>query len=221
MKYISFTLLLVMLLGIAPLQAQENPQLYKLHSPFERYRHNSITLKGVGAFPIGDLSTEYIDQSSFKNYTVALEWIFPNSPFSAGLEIGRAYFEKRLPRGLYQTADWQISAVQTRTLSLTPIQGFARYNIAPVNATVQPYVQANIGMTAVNYILYLGSLSDQYQKVRLGYGAGVGSKFLFKKDGKVGADVSVHYSASPFEYSYLQKGSTHVSASVGLFYRWW
>ena len=220
-KYIFLAFTALCCLCCSSVIAQDNPQLYKLHSPFERYRHNSITLKGVGAMPLGELSNEYIDQSSFKNFSIALEWIFPTSPFSAGIEISKAYFEKRLERDLYRSTDWDISAVQTRTLSLTPIQGFVRYNTAPVNATIQPYLQVNAGVTAVNYILYLGSLADQYQKLRLGYGAGIGSKILFKKQGKLGADVSVHYRGSSFNYGYLEKGASHLSGSVGIFYRWW
>ncbi len=201
--------------------AQENPQLYKLQSPFERYRHNSITLRGLGALPLGGLSDDYIDKSSLKNYSVALEWLFPNAPVSAGIEVGKTYFEKRLPRQLYNGAEWDISAVQTRTLTLTPIQGFVNYNLSGVNAIVQPYVQASLGINVVNYVLYLGSLGDQYQKLRFGYGVGAGSRFLFKRDGKFGADVRVRYNNATFEYGYLEKGAPHVTASFGLFYRWW
>lgn len=204
-----------------PSFGQDNPQLYKLQSPFERYRHNAITLRGMSAIPLGELSSNYIDKSSIKNYSVTLEWIFPNQPVSAGLEIGKTYFEKRLPRDLYAGAEWDISAVQTRTISLTPIQGFVNYNFSGVNSIVQPYVHASLGATVVNYILYLGSLGDQYQKLRFGYGIGAGSKFLFKRDGKFGADVRVKYNNASFDYGYIEKGAPNVTASFGLFYRWW
>jgi hypothetical protein len=215
---------LILVCTLTPLLSsfgQENPQLYKLQSPFERYRHNSITVRGLAALPLGGLSSDYIDKSSIENYSVALEWIFPKAPVSAGIEIGKTYFQKRLPRDMYSNPDWDISAVQTRTLSLTPIQGFVNYNIAGVNSIVQPYVQASAGVNVVNYILYLGSLGDQYQKLRFGYGIGAGSKFLFKRDSKFGADIRIRYNNATFDYGYLEKGAPHVTASFGLFYRWW
>jgi len=208
--------------GILPAFAQEQaPKLYTLPSPYDRYTHYQVTARYTAAIPVGSFSNNYIDKTSFENYSIALEWVFQNS-FSVGGELGYSFFKKRLPRATYQQSDGsEISAIQTRTLTQYPIQAFVNYSFAPKNATVQPYVQLSAGASVLDYTLYYGILADQQQKIRPTYGIGVGSKFLFKKDGNFGADIRVKYQGTSFDYEYVDKGVSAINASVGLFYRWW
>jgi len=202
-------------------RAQEAPRLYTLPSPFERYTHYLATVRYSGAMPLGSFSDSYIDKFSARNYSVSLEWVLRNSPLSIGGEIGSNYFQKRLPRAIYQNGDETISAVQTRTLTQYPIQVFANYHFLNKTSAVQPYVQLSGGAAIADYTLYYGSLAEQKQKIAPAYGIGMGSKFLFKKDGSVGADVRVKYEGTAFKYGYIEKGTSTINASVGLFYRWW
>ncbi|NIJ53340.1 hypothetical protein [Dyadobacter arcticus] len=201
--------------------AQEAPKLYTLPSPFDRYTHYLATARLMGAMPIGSFADSYIDKASFQNASVSIEWVLRNSPLSIGGEIGSTYFQKKIPRALYQNGDETVSAVQTRTLSQYPIELFGNYHLLGKNSTIQPYVQLSGGVSIVDYTLYYGSLTTQHQKVAPKYGVGVGSKFLFKKDGSFGIDVRVKYDGTSYKHEYIEKGVSSVNGSVGVFYRWW
>ena len=199
---------------------QQAPKLYTLPSPFERYTHYLATVRYTGAIPLGSFADNYIDKSSFKNYSVSLEWVFRNN-VSVGGELGSSYFEKRIPRAIYQSGDESVSAVQTRTLTQYPLQVFANYHFLPKTSTVQPYLQLSGGVSVLDYTLYYGSLAQQKQKMAPTYGVGLGSKFLFKRDGSFGADVRFKYQGTSFKYDYIDKGIPSINGSIGLFYRWW
>lgn len=201
--------------------AQEQaPKLYTMPSPFDRYTHYQVTARYTAAVPLGSFSSNYIDKTSFENYSIALEWVFQNA-FSLGGELGYSFFNKRLPRALYSTDQGDISAVQTRTLTQYPVQVFANYHFLGKNAAIQPYVQLSAGASILDYTVYYGSLANQYQKIRPTYGIGLGSKFLFKKDGNFGADIRIKYEGTSLDYDYVDKGVSSLNTSIGLFYRWW
>jgi outer membrane protein W len=208
------------LAGIMPGFAQDAPKLYTLPSPFERYTHYLATARFMGAAPVGSFSNNYIDKASFQNYSISIEWVLRNA-FSVGGEIGSTYFEKRIPRALYQSGDETVSAVQTRTLSQYPVEVFGNYHLLSKNSTIQPYIQVSGGINILDYTVFYGSLSSQNQKVAPKYGIGAGSKFLFKKDGSFGVDVRVKYDGNTYKYDYIENGVSTVSGSVGVFYRWW
>ncbi|PWJ59285.1 hypothetical protein CLV98_102117 [Dyadobacter jejuensis] len=200
--------------------AQDKPKLYTLPSPFERYNYSLATIRFGAAVPIGQLSDQYIDKATFKNFSASLEWVLPNR-LSIGGEIGSSNLQKRIPRAVYEFEDQTISAVQTRTLVLQPFQAFVNYHFANKNDRIQPYIQLSGGGSRVDYSLYYGNLVDQYQKIRPTYGVGVGSKFLFKPDGSVGADLRAKYTNTPFKYDYIDGNASTLNVSVGIFYRWW
>jgi len=197
------------------------PKLYTLPSPFERYTHYLATARLMGAVPLGSFSDNYIDKASFQNYSISIEWVLRNSPISVGGEIGSTYFEKRIPRAFYQNAEETLSAVQTRTISQYPVEIFGNYHFLPKTSTIQPYVQLSGGVSILDYTLYYGNLATQDQKVRPKYGIGLGSKFLFKRDGAFGVDVRVKYDGVSYKHEYIDKGISSVNGSIGLFYRWW
>ena len=113
--------------AIFPAMAQDEPKIYTLPSPFDRYTHYLATARITGAVPLGSFSDQYISKSSFQNFSASLEWVLRNSPFSVGGEIGSTYFKERLPRALYANGEETISAVQTRTVSQYPIELFGNY----------------------------------------------------------------------------------------------
>ena len=207
--------------GFSSYAQEPAPKLYTLPSPFERYTHYLATARLMGAVPLGSFSDNYIDKASFQNYSISIEWVLRNSPISVGGEIGSTYFEKRLPRAFYQNAEETLSAVQTRTISQYPVEIFGNYHFLPKTSTIQPYVQLSGGVSILDYTLYYGNLATQDQKVRPKYGIGLGSKFLFKRDGAFGVDVRVKYDGVSYKHEYIDKGISSVNGSIGLFYRWW
>lgn len=214
-------LFLLLLAGGFSASAQDKPKLYTIASPFERYTHYLVTARVAGSVPVGSFSNNYIDKSSFQNFSISLEWVLRNSPVSIGGEIGSLYFQKRLPRATYQSGDETISAVQTRTLSQYPVEIFGNYHFLPKTASIQPYIQVSGGISILDHTVYYGSLASQNQKVAPRYGIGVGSKFLFKKDGSFGADIRAKYSGVAYKYDDITGGVAAFNGSVGLFYRWW
>lgn len=219
MKKLFFAALLATL--FTTVQAQDAPKLYTLPSPFERYTHFLATARMSGAVPVGSFSNSFIDKSSLRNFSISIEWVLRNSPISIGAELGSSYFQKRLPRALYENGDETMSAVQTRTFTQNPIQLYVNYHFLNKSSMIQPYAQLSGGISIADYSLYYGSLIEQKQKAAPAYGIGLGSKFLFKKDGSFGADVRVKYEGTTFKYGYLDKGTSTVNGSVGIFYRWW
>ena len=207
--------------GFSSYAQEPAPKLYTLPSPFERYTHYLATARLMGAVPLGSFSDNYIDKASFQNYSISIEWVLRNSPISVGGEIGSTYFEKRIPRAFYQNAEETLSAVQTRTISQYPVEIFGNYHFLPKTSTIQPYVQLSGGVSILDYTLYYGNLATQDQKVRPKYGIGLGSKFLFKRDGAFGVDVRVKYDGVSYKHEYIDKGISSVNGSIGLFYRWW
>jgi outer membrane protein W len=212
--------MLVILCMSAPTFAQQNTQLYNIPSPYERYSHYQIIVRGGGAIPTGSFATGYIDKATIDNYSIAVDWIF-QKPFSIGLELGQTFFSKRLPRAVYNIDDQVVSAVQTRTISLMPLQGVANFYLGNANARIRPYLQLAAGGSLLDYTLYYGNLANQEQTIKLSYGAGVGSKFLFKKDGSIGADIRVRYNQTALNFDYIDNGVGQLNATAGLFYRWW
>ncbi|GHB81455.1 OmpW family outer membrane protein [Persicitalea jodogahamensis] len=213
----------ILLLGLvlsAPALAQQNPQLYNLPSPYDRYSHYVATVRGGAGIPIGPFASGYVDKPTLRNYSFSVDWVL-QKPISIGVEVGKTFYSQRLPRAIYQSEEGEISAVQTRTIDLMPIQGVVSYYFAKPNAMIRPYVQAAVGADLLTYSLYYGSLANQQQSVKLTYGGAAGAKFLFKKDGSVGADIRVKYNQTSLNYDYIDKGVGQINATVGLFYRWW
>lgn len=219
MKF-SILFLVSSLMTVSLANGQNKPSLYTLQSPYERYNYNLFTVRLSGAQPLGSFSNDYIDKFSLENYTFSLESV-QQGHLSFGGEVGYSYFGKRMPRAIYSSGNQDISAVQTRSLSQYTIHGFANYHLTEANSRIRPYVQLSAGGGVVNYTTYYGSLGDQYRKFKLGYGVGIGSKFLFKSDGSIGADVRIKYNYTGLKYDYIQNGVSSLNASIGIFYRWW
>ncbi|MCY7352313.1 MAG: hypothetical protein LH606_16885 [Cytophagaceae bacterium] len=212
--------LLATLLAPLTLRAQGyyQPTPPTVTSPFDRYTTYQVTARYSAALPLGDFKN-YIDRASVRGATVTGEWVFPNR-FSAGAQVGYQYFEQRLPRQIYQISGSDVSAVQTRTFTTTPVMIIGKYHLANSSAALRPYVQVGAGGSLNNYTNYFGSLSDTKNGFAFAGNVAVGTRFMFGRQGNFGADVQVSYNYGSFNYDYMKNYST-VNASVGLVYRWW
>lgn len=216
-----FTNIIFLILGASMVgYGQEKPQLYNIPSPFERYSHYQVIIRGGASFPMGALASQYIDKTTLENYSIAVDWILQR-PISVGLEIGHTYFSKKIPRVVYSINSQDVSAVQTRTINLLPIQGFINSYLGNPSATIRPYFHLAVGVNLIEYSLYYGNLANQQQSAKFTYGVGVGSKILFKRDGSIGADIRFKHNHTPFSFDYIKKGIGQLHATAGLFYRWW
>ncbi|WP_128546062.1 outer membrane protein [Larkinella soli] len=184
-----------------------------------RYSSGSATVfYGVG-FPTSSQQS-YIDKMGTRNFALAIEADFPGH-LSLGGRIGHQYTSDRLPRQVISLGDGSdVSAVQTRTLTLVPLMAIGSYHLTERNAPFRPYVQLGAGGAYVDYTTYYGSLADQKTGVRAAVAPAVGAKFLFGRNSNLGAEIQAQYQHVFFNYNEL-KNSGNVLVSVGLSYHWW
>ncbi len=215
--------LFCVLLMPAGLLAQQPvvPRETQAVSPYQRYTTYMVTLRYGVAQPLGGLS-DYIDQTGTRNFALAGEWVRPGN-LSYGAQYSTNSFKKRLPRQLYTFGDGaDVSAVQTRTVSIQSLVATGKYHFAGVNARTRPYVQVGLGAALVDYGLYWGNLADEANGSTVHFTAQIaaGSRFLFGREGHWGADVQAGYQYVPYARSGISTVAS-AGASVGLFYRWW
>jgi len=188
-------------------------------SPYDRYTTYQISARYTAALPLGDFKN-YIDQASVRGFTLTGEWMFPNN-VSVGAQVGYQAFTQRLPRAVYPLSDGSdLSAVQTRTFTATPIQLIGKYHLGPSSAAFRPYVQVGAGGSLTENISYYGTLSEGGKGFRFAANAAVGTRLLFGKKGNFGADLSVGYQHISANFDYVKTYSA-LTGSVGVVYRWW
>lgn len=135
----------VFLVNIAEAQQViDRPQLFKRESPYLRYTSYRVSLTGGLGVATGSLG-DFMAANTFRNYSLAVDFVFPKNNMSVGFAIGSQYFVNRLPRKVYEYDNGAISAVQTRTVTAYPITLTGSYHVGDVNARVRPYVQAGLG----------------------------------------------------------------------------
>lgn len=218
-----FGLIVGLLVGTTSALVAQNEQVYEdqyqktSSSMYERYVTGSATLfYGVGIPMSGQKA--YIDRTVNQNFALGIEAVFP-SYFSLGGRVGYQYVSQRYPRQVYRLDDGNISAVQTRTLTLVPVLATASAYLTPVNSAIRPYIQAGAGGAFVDYTNYWGTLADGKQSFRPAIAPAAGVKFLLGKSG-FGADVQAQYQHIFFKYNELSK-SNSLLISAGLSYRWY
>lgn len=214
----------VVLASVGNLFAQqviERDQLYKRESPYERYTTYRVSVTGGLGLPAGTF-TNYMDNTTTRNYAVSVDFVFPKNNLSVGATIGSQYFKNRIGRQVYSDDNQDVSAVQTRTFSAIPLMLTGSYHIGNVNALVRPYIQVGLGGAFAELINYWGTIPTGDNGFRFAAQAGAGVRVLFKKQGKVGLEAGATYQHLPFalEGEGIKDAST-LNARVGLFYRWW
>ncbi|GAB3253977.1 hypothetical protein GCM10027347_14080 [Larkinella harenae] len=185
---------------------------------YNRFVSGRITAFYGASLPLGSLPN-YIDKTGGRNFSVAVEAMFPGR-FSVGGRIGHQYISERLPRQTYSFDDGSdISAVQTRTLTVVPLMAIGSVYLNDIHATVRPYLQLGAGGAYVDYTKYYGTLADQKTGVRTAVAPAIGAKFQFGKNNNFGGELQAQYQNVFFKYNELNN-SANLMLSVGLSYRW-
>lgn len=202
-------------------QVIDRPELFKRPSPYERYTTYRVSITGGLGLPAGTFGT-YMDNTTLRNYNVALDFVFPKTNLSAGVSIGSQYFQNRIGRQVYSSDNQDVSAVQTRTFSAIPVVVTGSYHFGNVNALIRPYVQVGAGGAFAELINYWGTIPTGDNGFRFVAQAGAGVRVLFKKQGKLGLEAGATYQHMPFEFAAEGiKDASTLNARVGFFYRWW
>lgn len=187
-------------------------------STYNRYvTFNGAVKYGVG-LPMGS-SRNYIDKLSPANVLLTMEWQFPQQ-FSLGLQTGYQYSQQRLPRAVYQLGDESISAVQTRTLTITPVMATAAYYFTDPAAAIRPYVQIAGGGAFVNYTNFYGTLSDADKIFAGAIAPAIGLKVFGKREGGLGGEVQAQYQSVFYKYNEINNAQ-NLMLSAGLTFRFY
>ncbi|MEZ0607181.1 hypothetical protein ACAW74_01640 [Fibrella sp. WM1] len=204
----------------APRSAEPNAYNLMRESTYNRYVTFNASLRyGVGV-PLGT-QRNYINQLSPANALVTMEWQFPQN-FSLGLQSGYQYSQQRLPRAVYSFPETgeDISAVQTRTLTVTPVLASAAYYFSDPAAPIRPYVQLAGGGAFINYTNFYGTLADQDKQFAGMIAPAIGVKIFGKREKGLGGEIQAQYQNAFYKYNELNNPS-NLMLSAGLTYRFY
>ncbi|MGF7217149.1 hypothetical protein GGR92_003322 [Spirosoma lacussanchae] len=212
------------LLSVATWAQQTSPRNNDVFaSPFDRYVSFNISARYGVAMPLGGQKT-YIDQVSPANLAIDGEWLFPQR-FAIGLKTGYQYSQLRRPRELVSFTDGNsvqdVSAVQTRTLTVIPAMASLSYYFAENSTALRPYVQVAGGGAYVDYVNFFGSLSDQKTGFRTAFAPAVGVKYYGQREQGFGAELQAQYQRINFNYDRLPGNASSVMLSAGIVYRFY
>ena len=188
-------------------------------STYDRYVTFNASLRYGVSLPFGT-SRNYINTMSGTNALVTMEWQFPQN-FSLGLQSGYQYNQQRLPRQVTDLGDGQsISAIQTRTLTTTPVLATASYYFADPAASIRPYVQIAGGGAFVNYTNFYGTLTDTNKKFAGAIAPAIGVKVFGKREKGLGGEIQAQYQNVFYNYNEIDNAA-NVMLSAGLTYRFY
>lgn len=192
-------------------------------SPYQRYVTFNISARYGIALPMGG-QKGYIDRVSPTNFALDGEWLFP-ARFSIGLKTGYQYSQQRLGRQVYNFQDGNsiqdVSAVQTRTLSVIPAMASLSFYFADNAAAIRPYIQMAGGGAYVDYTNFYGTLADQKSGFKGAIAPAIGLKYYGRREQGFGAEIQAQYQNVFFNYDYLKNSAPSLMLSAGLVYRWY
>lgn len=163
--------------------------------------------------PLGTLK-EYADKMSFSGWNAALLYQI-NPKIAAGLGIGFYDYYQKIPRQVYHQGNTDISAVQSHTLQLIPVQPTIMFTPKGDQPGIQPYIGLGIGVADVNYQEYWGEFVDKQNKIGFSASPMAGIHIPFTKTSPFKLNVGVKYTYAPFTYNEIHNISM-VEANVGL-----
>jgi hypothetical protein len=229
---IAFTMLLVAV-SVVAVNAQFRRYPYPYRNPYQRLQQNMehnqnqdqanvyrnrdsklwLTLDYAVSQPLGSLK-DYADKTSFAGWNVSLLYQF-NPKIAAGLGVGFYNYYQKIPRQVYEDKTTSISAVQSHTLQLIPIQPTIVFTPHGGEAGVQPYVGLGVGVADVNYEKYWGEFVDKTNKVGFSVSPMAGVRIPIGKTSPVKVNIGVKYNYAPFAYNEIKNIST-VEANAGI-----
>lgn len=163
--------------------------------------------------PLGSLK-DYTNKTSFRGWRIGLQYQL-NDQLAVGLRSGYQEFYQRLPRAVYHTDGGDVSAVQTRTLQVTPILATIQYQLVKPDRPVIPYIGLGVGAASFDYNKYYGEFSDGNNNWNFAVSPEVGINIPFGKGSPVLFNASIQYTYSPYNWQDIN-GYHVVQANLGL-----
>lgn len=226
-------IVLTALLALMAFSAGAQYRWYGYPSPYQRMQRNmernrnaqrvgdrdsgpsklTINLNYGISLPLGSLR-DYVDKPSFTGWNAQLMYDL-NPKVSLGLGFGFYDFYQKLPRAVYDDKGTTISAVQSRTLQLIPIQPTILFTPNGDAGKVRPYVGLGIGGALVNYTKYWGEFGDKNNKFAFSVKPMAGIRVPFSPTSPLQLNVGVGYNYVPYSYNEVHNLST-VEGNVGI-----
>jgi hypothetical protein len=173
----------------------------------------SVDINYSIAQPLGSLR-DYSDKTSFRGWSAGLQYML-NNQLSVGIRSGYQDFYQQLPRAVYSDKSGDVSAVQTRTLQVIPIQATVGYAFTKPDKAVIPYASVGIGAASMNYEKYWGEFVEKNNSWQFMVSPEIGINVPFGKASPVLFNANVRYNYSPYNYSDITNFNS-IQGNIGL-----
>ncbi|PSL47762.1 outer membrane protein with beta-barrel domain [Chitinophaga niastensis] len=173
----------------------------------------SVDINYSIAQPLGSLK-DYSDKTSFRGWSAGLQYML-NNQLSVGIRTGFQDFYQKLPRAVYPDKMGDVSAVQTRTLQVIPIQATVGYAFTKPDKAIIPYASVGIGAANMNYEKYWGEFVEKNNSWQFMVSPEIGINVPFGKASPVMFNANVRYNYAPYSYSDIT-GFNSVQGNIGL-----
>ncbi len=229
---------ILLIIGLLTMTIAANAQFRRYYPPQNRWHHNDhvsrdgsverdnrnvvgrnsptnlyLNINYAVSQPLGSLK-DYADKTSFRGWNISLLYAI-NPKWQVGLSSGFYDYYQQFPRKLYHSNGSDISAVQTHTLQLIPIQPTVLYFPGEGDQKVKPYFGLGIGVTDVNYKLYWGKFAGKDNSFAFSASPVVGIRIPFTTTSPLQFNADVKYNFVGYNKNNISSIHT-VEANVGL-----
>jgi hypothetical protein len=173
----------------------------------------SVDINYSIAQPLGSLK-DYSDKTSFRGWSAGLQYML-NDQWSVGVRSGFQDFYQQLPRAVYPDKQGDVSAVQSRTLQVIPIQATVGYAFTKPDKAVIPYARLGVGTANMNYEKYWGEFVEKNNSWQFLVSPEVGINVPFGKYSPLLFNASVRYNYAPYKYQEITSFNS-VQGNIGL-----
>lgn len=190
-------------------EMKNNRNVHKNDKPTKLH----INLNYAATQPFGSLKN-YADNTSFNGWRASILYqVNPN--WMMGLGSGFYDYYERLPRKVYQGHNSAISAVQTHTMQLIPIQPTVLYFPGKKDRKIKPYIGLGIGITDVIYKNYWGEFVEKDNNIAFSASPMVGVRIPFSETSPLQFNADVRYNFIKYNKHDMETINT-VGVNVGL-----
>ena len=176
---------------------------------------SKISVQHSTHFPLGSLRAS-VNNPTLRGFTADYSYFLTNQ-FSIGLTGGFNDLYAKKDRQTYNLNEVDVSAVKSYSIQTIPMMLKGSYSKIKEGSLFQPYVGIAAGASLVNYQEWYGTLVDEKSGLRFSVTPEIGTRIAFNKYSLAGADLSLRYHYTAFNYNDVNNLQT-VSFNLGLFF---
>lgn len=164
--------------------------------------------------PLGSLK-DYADKTSLRGWGAGVQYML-NGQLAVGLRSGYQDFYERVPRAVYHDpSQGDVSAVQTRTLQVVPIQATVSYTFLKQDQPVLPYAMVGVGAAHFKYEKYWGEFVESDKSWQFLVSPEIGINIPFGKASPLMFNVNARYNYAPYKLGEITSFNT-IQGNIGL-----